>query len=296
MKNIPKDITEFRIGVLGSSAHHRDIVCGLIGKGAVSLDASRLGFLAKAKTVRNYDYFIIMSDYKSLGYFTLLKFFSKKWAHYWIGTDVLNFRSEGSLRRAAFNYFCKNNIVVAEHLKKELSDFVNNLFVIPIVTDYKNIEVMALPEKTTVLAYGSSARKKFYGIDKIEVVAEHYPNVLFKIVGNFPKLNRNNIEYLGYVDIDSLWDDVTALVRPTEHDGLPKMVLEALARGRYVAYSYDFPFCDKGKTTKDITFFLETLKTIDKPNYQGSTFIKSTYKYTVIASELRSYVLNELGS
>ena len=51
-----------------------------------------------------------------------------------------------------------------------------------------------------------------------------------------------NVLALGWVDdVRALMAQTTVYVRPTVHDGLSNLVLEALARGRYVWWTYPFP-------------------------------------------------------
>jgi len=77
--------------------------------------------------------------------------------------------------------------------------------------------------------------------------ARQLPAVQFNVVGlrqppDF--LLPRNVRSLGWVpDLIPLLQETTVLWRPVRHDGLSFMVLEALAQGRHVIYSYPLSGC-----------------------------------------------------
>jgi len=105
-----------------------------------------------------------------------------------------------------------------------------------------------LPEKFSVLTYLPSPDKAdLYGWDQISEVARSCRSVEFQVVGlqegqltGIPP----NVRVHGWAgDLAPFLERSSVLWRPVRHDGLSFMVLEALARGRHILYSYPFPGC-----------------------------------------------------
>jgi hypothetical protein len=107
-----------------------------------------------------------------------------------------------------------------------------------------------LPEAFSVLAYVPSLEKRkrdLYGCDVLLEVARALPSMNFTIVGvkegHIPQAPPN-VRVVGWVnDLTRYLNQATVVWRPVRHDGLSIMVLEALARGRHVLYTYDFAGC-----------------------------------------------------
>lgn len=105
-----------------------------------------------------------------------------------------------------------------------------------------------LVEQFSVLAYIPSAEKReLYGWDQILTVAKALPLMEFKIVGLQTRESLEaprNVRVQGWTnDMASVLRQSTVLWRPVQHDGLSFMVLEALAQGRHVLYSYPLRGC-----------------------------------------------------
>jgi hypothetical protein len=104
-----------------------------------------------------------------------------------------------------------------------------------------------LPANFSVLCYVPNAQKApLYGWDEIVEVARLLPDVQFHIVGLQHGTLRAtlNVKFTGWVrDLAPHLRAASVLWRPVKHDGLSFMVLEALAQGRDVIYSYPFDGC-----------------------------------------------------
>lgn len=113
----------------------------------------------------------------------------------------------------------------------------------------------ALPERFTVLAYCPGNTEHLYGVDIILDVARRLPHVHFDIIGGCrPAGEYENVTYHGWVDnIVPAIDAATVILRPTRHDGMPLMVLEALARGRHVIWSRRLEGAITASTADEIT-------------------------------------------
>lgn len=111
-----------------------------------------------------------------------------------------------------------------------------------------------LPRNFSVLLYVPSLeRGALYGLDRALEVARDLPSVQFKIVGLKPGdqfAAPPNVEVRKWVnDIHPILERSTVLWRPVRHDaGTSFMVLEALAQGRHVLYTYPHPGCVRSTT------------------------------------------------
>jgi glycosyltransferase involved in cell wall biosynthesis len=164
----------------------------------------------------------------------------------WCGSDALFAKQE--LAQGKMDPWVRNRIhwAVSPWLAEEVSalgincEYVQTSFV-------DSVSPAPLPEKFSVLVYAPSLEKaELYGVDLILEAARKLRNIEFKMVGlqegSIPDC-PSNLQVFGHVDPDRFYRESTVLWRPVRHDGLPFMVLEALAHGRHVLYSYPFPGC-----------------------------------------------------
>lgn len=122
----------------------------------------------------------------------------------------------------------------------------------------------ALPKKFSVLVYLPSVEKAdLYGWQQVLSVARSSPSVEFLLVGlqeGRLKEIPPNMKIHGWTsNLASFLDRATVLWRPVQHDGLSFMVLEALACGRHVLYSYPLPGCTHVTNAGDAQTELERL-------------------------------------
>ena len=119
------------------------------------------------------------------------------------------------------------------------------------------------------------------------------PEVTFLAVGGEGEgaSHPPNVNYLGFVDdMAALYPRVSALLRLTPHDGLPKMVLESLACGRNVIWSFPFPHCNHAKNVVDALDSLVSLRSSRKLNREGADFVKREFPFDRIANQLASTI------
>jgi hypothetical protein len=126
-------------------------------------------------------------------------------------------------------------------------DYVQVSFVEPVK------EIVPLPAMFSVLVYVPDREKaKLYGWDQIVEVANALRSVEFHVVGlrEGEQLEAPpNVKLHGWArDMKPHLERATVLWRPVEHDGLSFMVLEALAQGRHVIYSYPLEGCAQATT------------------------------------------------
>jgi hypothetical protein len=165
----------------------------------------------------------------------------------WAGTDSLNVISIPSIRSTALsvNKILSENITTTHQgIVDELDSVGIQCSLLPQLTDF-NLD-LGQNEKTltknNVLVYLPSSKRKFYGADFIEKLIIKFPKVTFTIVADVDHVfsNYNNVNSMGWVnktEMLSVWDKIGMLIRVTEHDGYPRMILEALGRGKYVIHN-----------------------------------------------------------
>jgi hypothetical protein len=228
---------------------------------------------------------------KAINIALLLK---KKIIFHWVGTDVLT----------AINYF-KNNLIEkkyieqivhfseVEWIQEELRDIVDTS-IVSIAMFPKFESPPPLPEKFSVLSYVAKGREEFYGINKLINLATHFPNIEIKIAGisEYKESLPNNIKLLGWVsNMDEQYKNCILYLRLVEHDGLAFSVLEAMAAGRYVGYSYKFDnvfhidnYLKLEAIVKDL--YEQHKRKILKLNELGIAFIKQNYSEVKVVEKL----------
>ena len=216
---------------------------------------------------------------------------------WWVGSDVLYSReSEQTLRVArAIDGAVDLNITVSPHLVTELGEIGIEAEYVPSFCDVGNSHndpPSRLPKG--VLSYLPTKRKAFYGQEILITAIEDNPDLEFFIVGDesHSLQHYSNVTSLGWVeDMNDVWPRVGVLLRVTQHDGMPRMVLEALARYRYVIYSETFEGCWFGRSKEQVRQYLKTFKSLDKPNISGPTV---TYSSTNAATTFADKVAKRL--
>ncbi len=102
-----------------------------------------------------------------------------------------------------------------------------------------------LPDRFSIITYIRDQRPAFYGWEKVLSLARHWPDIPVRVLGTegcFAVDVPANVRFLGWQEDPYLFlCDSTVLVRMTEHDGYSGMVLEALALGRHVVWTYALP-------------------------------------------------------
>lgn len=195
---------------------------------------------------------------------------------WWVGSDVLTCLRDpisGARARILASFFARN-IAVAPNLAEELSSIGIHASVIPSVIDLE----LPRPISTSgscpsrVLVYLPTARRAFYGEAVVGRVIRANPDLNFIIVGDEEHRFRGprNVESLGWVsDMKPVYDRVGCLLRVTEHDGLPRMVVEALLRGKYVIYSGRLPGTWRAKTYEEVQQRIERFRESISLNAEG---------------------------
>lgn len=166
----------------------------------------------------------------------------------WIGTDVLLRAPKASREVTELAWhWC-----VAPWLRDELAEVDIEAQVLRLTPPQVPEVAPPFPADLTVLAYAIDGRSDLYGLDFVLELARRRPDVRFLLVGaaSMDALPEN-VRALGWVgDPGQVMAQTTLYLRPTSHDGLSNLVLEALAHGRYVLWTYPFPGVERADTVE----------------------------------------------
>jgi hypothetical protein len=220
-----------------------------------------------------------------------LKQFNKPIFYHWIGTDVYRIITDGPIKRFFKKIILKfpnvHSIVVSENLKKELEQINVSSEVIPLTKLKFTDEIPPMPEKFSVLTYVPKDRWKFYYGDMIIELSRKLPEVDFHILASGKELTRRqNLFFYDFEkDTTPFYKKCSVLLRLTEHDGLPKMVLEALSYGRQVLWNQSFPHCYKVTNSDECIEVLNKLRLNSSINYDGKKFIDESFNDSKIIGD-----------
>ena len=177
---------------------------------------------------------------------------------HWIGTDVLSYlegkSSQGWRNLILSRFFSKKQLLRhisdSPDLHEELCIAGIDTKVVRLIPEKVQSDVLKLPETFSVLSYWSDETMGFYNGSLVFRLAEAFPHVPFRIVGaNGSGVQApDNVTFLGRCDLENVYRDVSVLIRMPEHDSLGMMVLEMLARGRYVIYNKKLDHCHFAET------------------------------------------------
>ena len=176
----------------------------------------------------------------------------------------------------------------SEIVQEELKEIGIDSHLLRLLPKAMSGQVTALPEEPMVLSYWSDDRFDFYR-----------GNVVFALAQTFPQVTEvpSNVKLLGLVEnMPQLYKKCTCLVRVPRHDGLSAMVLEALAYGRYVIYSYRFPHTSFASSFDSARVALEDILRKDEPNVAGANHVQDNFSIDKDAACLRELCEGTLGT
>lgn len=196
----------------------------------------------------------------------------------WSGSDVLycqKFKDTYQHSKLLDKIVTKNLSSETPSLIEELNELgINCDLIKPILNKRLNIQHSSsnniLPKK--VLIYLPDGRESFYGYEKIVPLIEKFKDLQFLIIANKNNILSNypNVTNLGWItDMDAVWDQIGCLIRLTEHDGISRMVCEALARGKYIIFSQKLEGCWHAKNTEEADFFITKFKNSQNINFSA---------------------------
>ncbi|MEQ8324576.1 MAG: hypothetical protein RIC15_01125 [Vicingaceae bacterium] len=193
--------------------------------------------------------------------FNLALWAKKRLIMHWVGTDVL--KAEMAIQSGTYR---SDYIERAEHLcevewiREELKALGIKAEIQNFVAFEKDMKPATRPENFNVLSYLHPDREEFYGIKELITCAETFPEIPFYLVGTsaYDQTTPANMKFLGWINnLDEMIEKAGICVRIPQHDGLSSFVLESLAKAKFVAYKYHFPFCDPCSNAQELIKIVE---------------------------------------
>ncbi len=215
----------------------------------------------------------------------------KQTINHWVGTDVLmaleDRRMRAMARRAA--PFIGQHLTVAPWLVDELATTGIRAGLIPLVTPVRyDLRREAAP--AGVLAYLPDERADFYGCQVVYAAARQLPEIPFAVVAGTQEKQPAipNVRYFGWVDdLAPLYEQYPILLRVARHDGLPKMVLEALAFGNQVIFEYPLEGCRHARTEAEVLSAIRGIIAEGCPvNEAGRRLVQEHYRHDQVVAAL----------
>lgn len=249
------------------------------------------------KQIKNSDilYFVGGNITKSKFYVKVARHFKKDVVIHWVGSDVLHLPERIDLFRPYFDGV--KHLTCSEMLQKELVDCEVYADHIPLVPYDMNLDIQPIPEKHAVMVYLPEGKEEFYGSHYIGILANQYPDIIFHIVANegFDELRLPNVRFykkMNFDELNELYKKISVLVRLTEHDGLPMMMLESLAKGKSVVYRFTHPYVSTPKSLdrEDVIAAFDAI--VSKPpvlNEEGSRYVREFYSPDAVMALYRKY-------
>jgi len=196
---------------------------------------------------------------------------------WWVGSDVLNATTRPEVRAHAqrVDGIVSANLAVAPHLVDELASIGIHARFVPSVLDPALIPPTIVrwgKQVRPIMIYMPGGRKEFYRIDLVERVIASNPDLEFIVVADHTHALAlyPNVESLGWVtDMRAQYNRAGCVLRMTAHDGLPRMLMEALLRGLYAIYSWPLEGCWQARTPEEVGSALARYRQMREPNMDG---------------------------
>jgi glycosyltransferase involved in cell wall biosynthesis len=206
---------------------------------------------------------------------------------HWIGSDILLLKNsrlsrwvQKFIQRRRIDYWPRLHAADSPDVQRELHALGIRSEVIRLLPERIEAPVEPLPETFTVLSYWLEDRKRFYGGDIVMQLARELPEVRFLILGaaGDDQADLPNVKFLGWQkDLESFYTQSSALIRLPEHDSLSAMVLEMLARGRYIIYNKPMPGCHLARNFAETKEALAQIQKLKTPNRDGARHIQENF-------------------
>jgi hypothetical protein len=220
----------------------------------------------------------------------------KKVVMHWVGTDVLTAAGKypqglGARRyREDVTHFCET-----PWIQEELRELGINAEIVQFATFPGKIATQPeWPEKFSILSYMGAGREDFYGLQDLIRLAQDFPQIEIRITNSeyYQQPLPSNIKLLGWVeDMARQYAECVLYLRLPWHDGLSFSVLEALANGRYVGYSFPLEHTihvpDYPRLKEVVQSLLKKFEANLLPiNQDGIRFIKENFNENIVLGNL----------
>ncbi len=293
-----------RILVTGAIPYWNRVTARLLQRAGISYDIlDRYDFIkiigwALTGRFRRYDYIYQVCAINNWIVSLLMMLLRKPFIIHWIGTDVLSFSSEKAskgwrnrITRTLVYSRTKLHIADSKYLLDELRQLGIDASVVCLFPERIEADAMPLPKKFTVLSYWPNYAKDYFAAETVYRLARDFPETEFQILKatGDRTISLGNLKFLGpRDDMEKVYAQASVLIRLPKHDSLSAMVLEMLARGRYVIYNKDFPYCHQAGGYDDAKKALVDIMKLPEPNYKGSQFVRENFSVSEESRKLKA--------
>lgn len=221
--------------------------------------------------------------------------------HIWAGTDVLQ-AAHAAVHIERLRLLPIVHWAVSPQLVSELAELGIDAQCVTLASAPVPDMLAPLPERFTVLTYLPQPRRDFYGQQAIWQAARAMPDTRFIAIGHGTSDTAapRNVEYTGEVSgIEHFIDKATVLVRMTQHDGLSQNIVEALARGRHVVWTYPYPGALHVRSANELIQELQRLRQSHdsgylQVNHTGAEFAAAHHNPPVVARAVYAGITREI--
>lgn len=221
--------------------------------------------------------------------------------HIWAGTDVLKVaRSPAHIERLRLLGIA--HWAVSPQLVSELAEMGIDARCVTLASARVPQMLPALPKEFIILTYLPQPRRDFYGQRAVCEAARAMPDVRFIAIGRGTPdaAAPSNVEYVGEVsNVEQYIDAASVLVRMTQHDGLSQNVVEALARGRHVIWTYPYPGVLQACSQDELVEHLQHLRRAHESgalavNHAGAEYAAAHHNPAAVAGALYGDIVREI--
>jgi glycosyltransferase involved in cell wall biosynthesis len=115
------------------------------------------------------------------------------------------------------------------------------------------------------MTYIGDSRQEFYGINQFKLLAEHFPQVEFKLFGVKKPIVElpSNVKVFGWVSADEFQSQLRStpiFLRLTEHDGFSLSVIEALSYGCEVMWTFPYEYSYQATSNEELILTFDKLQ------------------------------------
>jgi hypothetical protein len=214
----------------------------------------------------------------------------------WAGTDVVSLQ-RGYDAPARVRARCHTHAGCSAEITAELRKLGIDAREVPIVAADVPDRVAPFPSQFRVLAYGPSGGERLYGLDVLLAAARRFPAIHFDIIGGMEPVRSapSNVAFHGWSNrVEKRLDASTVLLRPTRHDGLSRMVVEALSRGRHVVWTKELYGARCARTNDDVFRHLCELESAHRAgaleiNHEGLRCVREYYSPQSVGRSLEDF-------
>lgn len=297
---------DIRIAVMGSS-NWLEVIAELLRRAGMSCDLLNVcescpflkwvfkGYWLRFWIVRSYDVVHHIGGCCNWRLGMICTLFGRPVVWHWIGSDIVDFKDAGSRSLRGFLYrvcarrWAKAHLADSPELAEELQELGIQARVVRLLPKLIEADIEPLPQKFSVLSYWCDGRRDLYGGDVVLQLAEEFGDVEFKIVNatGVGESASPNVKFLGFrQDMRRIYSQSSVLIRLPLHDSLSAMVLEMLARGRYVIYNKRLRGVHFATSLAEAREALYEIRQKTEPNSCGAQMVRERFSLNKEAQAL----------